>query len=336
MPFVAVFALLGCGAILGIPSDLEPATDGARMDLEASALDVSAEGHAVMKDAAPDRDAALLPDAPPPSCDLRKDFGTPVLLSSVSTPEPEGSPKLSEDELTIYFTAQRAPQPYYALYMATRQTLTDTFGPAELIPGGVNSPDNHEYAPNVSIDGLSIFFERQDPTTGIDNFFVATRTTTAVPWDTAVPIAGVNVPEYQGKLDVRGDGSELYFVKRGTGTKYHLYVAKRNGGPYVITPLTVLNGPGGAEEFGSAISKDGLVLYFASNRSGTGGTGSDIWVASRAKTTDDFGLPTLVLPVSSQMDEEPNWVSADGCRLYLESDRAGGVGKDIYVATRPL
>jgi hypothetical protein len=44
-----------------------------------------------------------------------------------------------------------------------------------------------------------------------------------------------------------------------------------------------------------------------------------------------------VLNVNSPMNDEPSWVSNDGCRPYIQSSRtAGAVGmQDIYVATRP-
>ena len=46
-------------------------------------------------------------------------------------------------------------------------------------------------------------------------------------------------------------------------------------------------------------------------------------------------MPEL-LAVNSAQGDEPGWISADGCRLYLYSNRPGGMGmQDIYVAKRP-
>ena len=326
-----------CTSLLGIPSEI-----GRESGDAAEEPSVGVEGGPLPDQLAPeagrDADAAMLPDTTP-SCDLRKEFDPPTLLASVSTAGLEGSPKLSDDEMTIYFDALRSPEPTWDLYTAKRTSLTDSFGTPVLLGTGVNTADMQEFAPNVSPDGLSIFFERQDPNTFVDNFWVATRTKTTDPFGTAAPISGVNLPEYQGKLDVRGDGADLFFVKKGTGTTYHLWEAQRMaGGSYVLNNLTSLNSTGTSEEYGSAVSKDGLVLYFGSTRTaGTGGrTGNDIWVATRASITDPFGLPTLVGNVNSVKDDEPTWLSNDGCRLYLQSDRAGGAGmQDIYVAARP-
>ena len=326
----------GCSALLGIPSEAEIVTplvpDGDASRVETSMPDdVFVPPSEAGLDGGADADA----DAePPPSCDLRKEFAAPELITTLSTAGAEGSPKLSDDELTMYFDAVRAPESYFDLYMATRTALTDSFGPATLVAGGVNTTDNHEYAPNVSSDGLTIFFERQDPGLVDNNFWFATRTSKALPFETANAVSGVNTPQYEGKLNVRGDGSELYFIKL-VANKGDIFVAKRMaGGSYVTTPLTSVNSP--QDDYSPVISKNGLVLYLASKRSAAAGGGFDIWVTTRGTTNDNFSDPVTVLNVNTASDEEPSWVSNDGCRLYLRSNRPGGLGgQDIYVASRP-
>ena len=44
--------------------------------------------------------------------------------------------------------------------------------------------------------------------------------------------------------------------------------------------------------------------------------------------------PTNLSEVNSSQSEQPTWLSANGCRLYLQSDRATG-DYNLYVATRP-
>jgi hypothetical protein len=333
-------AVAGCGAVLGIPSDIErappspqePPTDAPTSDDQPSP-DVTDGG-------AGDGDAATHPDTyvPPPECDPLKDFGTPQLVMSVSSTEAEGSPKLSDDELTIYFDALRsANSAYYDLYTAKRAKKTDVFGTPSLIQGGVNTTNNHEFAPNVSPLGTRIFFERKDVNTLVDTFMTATRANDTLPWQTASLISGVNFPAYQTKLDVRGEGDELYFTAKGTGTKFHLYIAKLSGGNYVTTQLAELGNTSSAgEEFSTAVSKDGLTIYFSSTRTPTMG-GEDVWVSHRADTNAVWGTPAQVMPLDSALDEEPSWLSNDGCRLYLQSNRPGSIGsQNIWVATKPF
>lgn len=335
---LVALGLGGCAGILGIPSDVDRSeSDGGSAD--SAAADVTLDT-APSVDAGTDRDATVLADADadaPPACDLTKDFGPPVMLTTLSTTEQEGSPRFSEDELTVYFDGIRAAtgEPYFGLLMATRTSITDSFGPAVPIPGDVNTPDNHEFAPNVTPDGLTIFFERQDTAFLDDNFWTASRPDTNSPFTGSAQISGINTPEYEGKLFVRNDANELYFVKNVGGGNFDVHVAKKVQGNYVITQLANVNSSAG--EYAPVVSKNGLVLYFSSQRTVAGKNDENIWVATRAKTTDDFGPPAYVTNVNQPGSaEEPGWISNDGCRLYFTSNRAGGAGQqDIYVATRP-
>jgi hypothetical protein len=59
-------------------------------------------------------------------------------------------------------------------------------------------------------------------------------------------------------------------------------------------------------------------------------------VSHRANTSDAWGTPAQVLPLDSTLDEEPSWLSNDGCRLYLSSNRPGSIGsQNIWMATKP-
>src|SRR5688572_13573992 len=89
------------------------------------------------------------------------------------------------------------------------------------------------------------------------------------------------------------------------------------------------------DDAGSSISKDGLRLYFASNR--PGGSGAlDLYVARRASPNDPWGPPQNLGPrVNSPSSEQTVWISPDDLRLYFASDRAGGSGGlDLYVSER--
>ena len=84
-----------------------------------------------------------------------------------------------------------------------------------------------------------------------------------------------------------------------------------------------------------SISKDGLSLYFVSNRPGGFG-GNDIWVSQRATVDDAWGTPQNLGPSinTSSNDFAPD-LSIDGHHLYMNSDRPGGCGgSDLYVARR--
>lgn len=90
-----------------------------------------------------------------------------------------------------------------------------------------------------------------------------------------------------------------------------------------------------AGDWDPSISYDGLLLYFASQR--TGGYGNnDLYVTNRKTTDDPWGTTMNLGPVvnSSGWDNAPS-ISVDGLSLYFSSDRAGGYGElDLWVTRR--
>ena len=86
---------------------------------------------------------------------------------------------------------------------------------------------------------------------------------------------------------------------------------------------------------GPAISKDGLTLYFHSNRPGGVG-GFDIYVSQRASVADAWNSPVnLGSPVNTTFDEGNPAFSRDGHSLFFQSIRPGGLGGiDLWVSYR--
>ena len=69
----------------------------------------------------------------------------------------------------------------------------------------------------------------------------------------------------------------------------------------------------------------GVVAFLAS-----GGAAS--WMARRTSPDGPFVRPRPVTELNSTPGESPNWLSPDGCRIYLTSDRTGSW--QLYVAER--
>lgn len=115
---------------------------------------------------------------------------------------------------------------------------------------------------------------------------------------------------------------------RDLWTATRLSLAEPFSAPTNITSVNSIN-----QEFGVSVSPDGLELYFGSNRAG--GSGYDIWRATRTTRSDEFSTPTNVTNVNSSSVEYFPTLSNDRLSLYFTSNRLGGApGYDIWIAKR--
>ena len=99
------------------------------------------------------------------------------------------------------------------------------------------------------------------------------------------------------------------------------------------TNLTVLNTA--FNEGGPAISKDGLSLYFQSDRPGGRGL-ADLYVSERESVEDSWGPPqNLGAVLNTAFNDNVANLSRDQHYLFFASDRPGGAGNvDMWVSWR--
>jgi WD40-like Beta Propeller Repeat len=272
-----------------------------------------------------------------PHCDPRTEFSAPTPLTSLNTPEQEGSGRFrGDDETTIYFDAIREAgaggNAMFDLFTATRLDRGDSFGPAVRIDG-LSQPQTHEYSPSLTDDGTKLFFERQDASQTNSDIYVAQRETASGPFGPPSLVAGINTSGYEANPFVHGDGHELWFVATGADTTIDIFLGVLTPGGYAAHPVAELNSD--VDDYYPVVTKDNLTVYFASQRPLGGAAGFNVWVATRMTPAETFGRPAPVGNVNSDGDERPTWISDDGCRLYIAADRDGGRGgQDIYVSSR--
>jgi hypothetical protein len=101
-----------------------------------------------------------------------------------------------------------------------------------------------------------------------------------------------------------------------------------------LAPLAALNtGAPNANNLSPTVARDGLTIYFASNRSGH----VQIYFATRPARAALFGAPALVAGLESTANVTYPFVQGDGSTIYFASEAPNGgpVSRDIYRAPLP-
>ncbi|MDP9035286.1 MAG: hypothetical protein M3O50_10805 [Myxococcota bacterium] len=259
-----------------------------------------------------------------PSCDPAKPFGPPVWLASFQSTLKDGDFRLLPNELTGFFWSSRAGTD--DLYVTTRSNTNSPFGAAVRLNNVSSGVE-----PSVTADGLSVAFRRGNVGSHI---YWATRTAVSRDFSTDSLLANVNSTSNEHAPFVGGvpNGTNLYFASDRSGD-FDLYHATGRTGVYnAPKPIAELNVAGARDDY-PVSSDDDLIVFFASDRPGGSGLG-DIWTASRRNRFSAFAPPTNLKQLNTSGYDRPDWLSPDGCRLYITSDVSGN--PHIYVATRPM
>ncbi len=277
-------------------------------------------------------DASLdVTDAPVAACDTKKPFGTPVRLAELDAPTARSTPRLSADELTIYFTARG--EAGADLASVTRPSKTAPFGNEKILPQ--STPLNNDNDPSVGADHLSLWFHSNR--NGSADIFLATRLSTDASFGDAAPIANVDqMATNENHPYFRAAGNELWFIsdRPANDGGFDIYMSARDGGTFGA-PARVAELSSPVNDWQPQPSEDGLTIIFASDRAGGKG-GLDLWIARRSSTAATFGVPTPLAELNSASTEQAGWLSADGCRIWFSSDReAAGDHQQIFFAQRP-
>lgn len=264
------------------------------------------------------------------ACDPAGQFRAPRELSNFEV----GSwftARLSPDELRLYTSGTLLGERHNDLFEFSRPGPSGVFGTMERL--GPSSGGNDNF-PTVSTDARTIVFDSDRG--GARRLYIATG---VAPDEFAAAERLQDVaPERPGEVDVdpflTADGEELWFASNRAGTLgdidlFHAFRTSEGFGP----PFAERGLNSDTSDGTPVLSADRLTIYFQSTRrSCTDPPCNDVWTARRASVRDRFSEPTLVSEVSSPYLDYPGWLSADACRLYVVSNRNGGLG--IFVAER--
>lgn len=267
-------------------------------------------------------------DATAPACDLMKPFSMSALPPPLNSSANDLWLWLFPDQLnavtanTQFFDGSTSLQNVFATRRANLDAAFDPLQPMASI-NGVGGAGGSQ-SPVLTDDGRTVYF-----TTGsASNYdtWSASRNSTVDPFSTPTlvpPPINQNGAGEDSAAWISGDGSTLYFMSNRAGSNNRdIYTAVRSNGMFgTPTNLGAVNSA--ANEDNIALSADELQAFVT--RSGK------IYYTSRISKMAGFSPPALV-PELNSGSSTVSWVSADGCSVYLNSNRDGGF--DLYVATR--
>ncbi len=272
-------------------------------------------------------------------------FGTPINLgSSVNSPSHDGSPWISRDGYTLFFTSNRpGGSGGFDIWATMRPRLDAPWSDPVNLGPSVNSSST-DYYPTVSSDGLSLYFysDRQGGEGGGD-IWISTRTSTSDLWGAAENLGPIiNSAANEAAPCLSNDGLTFLFrsTRSGGFGSADIWLTTRPtmddpwGMPMNLGPT--INGP--AWDCGVHLSADGLYLFFHSSRSG-GLTNFDLYLSTRKTREDEWSTPVnLGETINTPNNDFCPSLSADNRWLYFCGDtfggpvRPGGVGKaDLWI-----
>jgi WD40-like Beta Propeller Repeat len=252
-------------------------------------------------------------------CDLGRPFGSVQVLAFSGFSGSRSDGRLSPDELSIYLGSDSD------LRFASRAARSDAFG-APFLLSGVNSTslDGH---PSATADGLTMYFDSNR--SGSSSVYVASRSSVQSTFGAPAEVSVLSSMGAAGQPYVLPNGSVLYFSAEVTPGDGQLFFAPHTSSGFGA-PIAISTVNSSFDEQAPAVTPDQLTMFFASRRPDSGAQGGwDIWMSRRSSTGSQFGAATNVQELNSFEDEKPNWISADGCRLYFNR------GEGMYFAERP-
>jgi len=273
-------------------------------------------------------------------------FGKPQNLGLViNSASSDYGACVSADSLELYFCSERPVGSGAAdIWVSTRQSIDDPWGPPTNLGSTVNSPYSDSY-PSLSSDGLTLYFSDaysgspRPGGLGGGDIWMTTRPSRNASWGAPVNMgAPINSSNLDISPTISGDGLTLVFTSNnragGIGS-WDLWMSTRISvqdpwGPLVNLGPTVNSGAWDGE---CGLSWDGRAVLYDSGRAGIVGA-VDMLMSTRKTLADPWAVAVNLGPVvnSSGNDGTPR-VSPDMKTIYFCSDRPGGFGSyDLFEA----
>jgi hypothetical protein len=245
-------------------------------------------------------------------------------VTELSSTGNDRNPWISPDGLRMYFSRDNGNPASSDVYVASRATRSLPFElPLPLAP--VNSIAREGRAwPTPDESMLAISTDR----TGMLDIDISTRQAAVFLTPNTSHLAMVNA---SGKLRadpfLSADRKRLYLTidtsRAGDNQSLHLMVATRPSDNADFSMPGPVRGmfKGDEQQADPALYADERLLLFSNFQDGEAG---DLWYATRARSTDDFGQPRQIPGVNTDGNEFDGVLGVDGCDLYFASTQRDG------------
>jgi hypothetical protein len=249
-------------------------------------------------------------------CDPSAPFGTPTRVPNVNSAMEELDMVLTSDELTAFFV--RFTGTGATLQTSSRASADSSFPAPAVAPSVAAIESAHDiFRISVTSDGLVLYLRTSD-----SNVYVASRPDASGMFTSATRILADGSSLFANSPKISADSMTLYWssaddkLRAATRTgAYDTFVNRRAVSLHNMTDF--------------AISADELTLYYSNFPN------ADIFVSTRTSKNVPFDVGAPVSNVSTSDGDVPLSVTADGCLLYIRSNRPGSDGaNDYWVARR--
>jgi hypothetical protein len=234
----------------------------------------------------------------------------------------DGTPRLSEDGLTVYFSSKRpGGVGQEDIWTASRPRRSARFGTPTLV-AGVNSAAG-DVAPHPSPDGLRLYFGtyRADP--AHQEIWMASRAAAGEPFGSATRLAELDSDTGEAWPWLSHDELLIYFFSYRPPLDAHglgdIWRARRTDRSAPFGSIEKVPGVDtGWQDEAPFLTADSLALYFNQGRVGEG-PDCTILVARRRSTADPFDPPVAVAGIDTPLCDQMGWISADEAELFMTS-----------------
>jgi hypothetical protein len=184
------------------------------------------------------------------------------------------TPEKRYPQYLYYASTKDRDNKNYDLYVAVKQGPDKAF--AEPTPLQITATPDDEMYPWLTADGRSLYFSRK--TEDGWRVFVVTRPRAGLAAGFGKPELVKDLPANFHHVTLTPNGETMYLQGPLENERTGLFVSKKKGtGWSKPEPLETLNHPEGKKgDRSPSLSRDGKVLYFASDRPGGKG-GLDLW-----------------------------------------------------------